>query len=247
MAKKANKSENPLFALEDLVIKMKPVFHDCYIYSCSHVIPGKDIPDSIVGDICLVLKTQYESAVELVFGKQECLYIPDITTFRDIFSEFTDRMKESIKIEDDISRKEAIVDLITEFENKALDKKLIAVMNFSAVERCKDYIEKFHDIFYADHVWKCMGNEKEMIEEVFINKKIFNLPLKRIVEKGDSEEYITIAKQLLPLVTENTVDNLFVCAYRENEEEELYKFLVNFHFSHFQLQAIYDIIPLPFL
>ena len=87
-----------------------------------------------------------------------------------------------------------------------------------------------------------MGLNKDLIQSIYRDKRIFNMPIPKKSE-DDKESYITIAKQLFPIVTEKTIDGAFMNLSMDEKYENLYVLLIDFLFTHFRFQAIYHFIP----
>ena len=61
----ATKKEiRPSDIFEDLIVKLKNIYKDVYIFRHSFCVPGEESPDSVVGDLMCILEPKYKEAVE---------------------------------------------------------------------------------------------------------------------------------------------------------------------------------------
>lgn len=213
--------------LEDLLIKLQKIYNDFYIFRQMYCIPGiGEQPDSILGIIVCKLEPQYIDAVKLLMPNTECIYISSAKELREDLR---------IKTED----------------NKPLDfypeesryGNLVSVKD-EDTGYCYRCVTKMEERFLMDRIWICIGEQKELLQTIYTDKKIFNLPI-RSITKEDTNEYATIAKQLLPLITEKNSDTSFLSMMKLENDEDLYELLIDFHFTHFRMKARYHVIPIP--
>lgn len=105
---------------------------------------------------------------------------------------------------------------------------------------CREKISLFTEEFQKPLIWENMGLNCDLIKSIYQDKRIFNMP---IPKKDNGESYITIAKQLFPIVTEKTIDGAFMNLREDETYEDLYILLIDFMFTHFRFQAIYHSVP----
>lgn len=84
--------------------------------------------------------------------------------------------------------------------------------------------------------WDMFINDPKFIEDIFEDKGVYNIII------GDGN-VIRIGKPALPLVTPKTVEKLYYNLTFDNERN-LYKLLMKYNFTHFQLFFIYWAIPM---
>lgn len=221
------KEMKPIQIFEDLVVKLKNIYKEMYFFRYSFCVPGEDIPDSVVGDILCELEPQYKECVKALFDGIECIHIPSIGTLREVIKTYLENG------ESDLSN-EAVREYL--FSSEAVEK---------VTEKTEDslkFVTRFEEFFNdSKRVWSCIGDNESLIETIYDKKGIFNFPIGK-----NGEEYVTIAKSMIPIITEKTVSNAFINVQESKEYEGLYEVLIDFKFTHFRMECVYTNIPLPF-
>ena len=194
----AVKRTSPFAPLSDLFVKLQKVYKDVYIFRGIYCIPGEEELASIVGDILCVLEPKYRDAVRELLPKKECIYIPSIKEFKE---DLQKKVKEGI--------------LPTSYSDQSLMYgellKTIDDVDDPSFEHCIDFLDKLESRIYKnDRIWKCIGENEEMVSTLFKEKRIFNLSIASITDEEGCQEYVTIAKQMLPLVSESNIGTSFI-------------------------------------
>lgn len=230
----------PSEIFEDLIVKLKNIYKDVYIFRHTFCVPGVDIPDSIVGEVECILEPKYKEAVEKLFSGVECLYIPSVGKLRDNLKEYHSDPEIMSQYHDtDVEAKER--GEFSYFAGAVIEKP-------DKINECLAFVSTFEERFNRDKlIWTCISSNEELIKTLYQDKSIFNLPIEETKKEDGTMEYITIAKQLLPMITEKNATNAFLNVRKSKDYPDLYEVLVDFRFSHFQLEAFYNVIPLPFL
>ena len=126
---------------------------------------------------------------------------------------------------------------------------IIEITDGKKIEKINKFTNSIMEDFNRPNLtWKQLGENPKLAEAFFVDKEIFNLPVKMIDESDASGNYITIAKQMIPNVNEKNLGSAFI--YLENksfETDTLYKLNLDFQFTHFRLYAVYYCIPLPII
>lgn len=227
------KEIKPSNIFEDLVVKLKNIYKDLYIFRHSFCVPGEGLPNSVVGDLMAILEPKYKEAVESLFPGVECIYVPSVGDLRDILKEYNK--------DPNLFSQENVDSENKHFNGTVIEKP-------EKAKDCLNFVTLFEGRFNDDkRTWSCIGNNEELITTIYTDKAIFNLPIEETKKEDGTCEYITLAKQLLPMVTEKTITNVFINVMKSKEYPELYEVLVDFRFTHFQLEGFYNIIPIPFL
>lgn len=230
----------PSEIFEDLVVKLKNIYKDVYIFRHSFCVPGDETPESIVGDVECILEPRYKEAVVALFPDVECVYIPSVGDLREKLKEY-----------------HSDVELMCEYDNidnLARERGELSYFNGGVIEKqdkvkyCLEFVTRFEQRFNEDGlVWTCISDNEELIKTIYNDKAIFNLPIEETRKDDGTVEYITIAKQLLPMITEKNASNAFINIKRSTDYPDLYEVMIDFRFTHFQLEAFYNVIPLPFV
>ena len=123
-----------------------------------------------------------------------------------------------------------------------INQYVLELEDSDILQKCRGMISVFTTEFQKPVIWENMGLNKDLIQSIYRDKRIFNMPIPKKSE-DDKESYITIAKQLFPIVTEKTIDGAFMNLSMDEKYENLYVLLIDFLFTHFRFQAIYHFIP----
>lgn len=252
----------------DILVKMANIFKDCYIIKRKYVIGGDESEDDSLGNILLTLEEKYEKSLEY-FKLPDIFKISSIKELKTLIKPYPDEMNlffdgmtEIQDIEDeilenicydlevDLSAKEIIekYNLPIDLEKIREKTKELAVQKSMkefinpltdpiVKKRCKERLDSFFTDFEGNFVWEKLSDKKELIDTIFNQKRIYELKI------PNSDHYITVAKQLFPLVTEKNMEEAYICL-SDNDEFGLYTLRVDFMFTHFRIQAIYHCIPL---
>lgn len=230
----------PSEIFENLVVKLKNIYKEVYIFRHSFCVPGVDTPDSVVGDIMCILEPKYKESIVTLFPGVECLYIPSVGNLREALKEYHSDPEE-MQAYKDADKEDRENGIMSYFCRTVIEKP-------EKTSECLDFITLFENRFNADGlVWACISNNEELIKTIYEDKAIFNLPIEETQKEDGTVEYITIAKQLLPLITEKNAENAFLNIKRSKDYPDLFEVMVDFRFTHFQLEAFYNVIPLPFV
>ena len=225
------KTASPTALFEDLLVKLKNVYKDFYIFRGKYCVPGEESPDSIVGDVICILEPKYQEAISSFLPKAECYHIPSIEELKNFVK------NKNVETPDWYLN---ISELNEFFEELLINKQ-------DKAEYCLEEVTRFEEKFTNNEcIWSCIGDNEELIKVIYEDKMIFNLPIAAVTNDGETE-YITIAKQLLPLVTAKNISTAFMSVKKSKEFDSLYEVLIDFNFTHFRLEAIYNMIPLPFI
>ena len=230
----------PSEIFEDLIVKLKNIYKEVYIFRHTFCVPGVESPDSVVGDIECILEPKYREAVEKLFPGVECLYLPSVGKLRDNLKEYNSdpELMSQYHTADAEARERGE---FSHFAGAVIEKP-------DKINDCLEFVTAFEERFNNDElVWTCISDNEELIKTIYTDKAIFNLPIEETKKEDGTMEYITIAKQLLPMITEKNATNAFLNVKRSKEYPDLYEVLIDFRFSHFQLEAFYNVIPLPFV
>ena len=219
----AKKEKEPREILRDLFVKLTKVFKkDMYIYQGKFCIAGPETDEEAIGVIVCTLEPKYEAVV-----KSEIIDNQDSKSPLILLN--LSEAKEAIDAGKEVPIREVI------FKD--------------TIEECVTKINEVTEMFtVAGMVWKSLSDDPDLIQAIFKEKLIFKMPIDTDDNEFDGDkEYISIASQMLPLVTEENINGAFAHWEMVEKEEDLCKFLINFSFTHFRLQAVYYVVILPFL
>ena len=238
----ATKKEiRPSDIFEDLIVKLKNIYKDVYIFRHSFCVPGEESPESVVGDLMCILEPKYKEAVEALFPGVECIYISSVGDLREILKVYNNDPNSYYHHEETTNKMRGNKENIYFTGAVVVEKP-------EKIKDCLDFVTSFEERFNDEkRTWSCIGDNEELVKTIYTDKAIFNLPIEETKKEDGSYEYITIAKQLLPLITEKTISNAFINVMKSKDYPELYEVLIDFRFTHFQLEGFYNIIPIPFL
>ena len=246
------KKDATMTLVKDLFVKLANLYEDAYIVKNSFVIAGEHPSERILGPLMCTIESGYRDALKRLVGEKPCFYIANIVETKKWLQE---------KLEEELEPTETIKDDSVQFIVPKEDK--------DTIDKCVNTISEFEDRFNPvdlisnDHPvrwWSCLGDNAELIETVFNLKGIFDLPIEiepteENAESSNTEEskventttYITIAKQLLPLVTEKNIQNAYVgtTEVRHGDDDELLEVMLDFRFTHFRMMIIYNLVVLP--
>ena len=193
-------------------LKEDPSDYDVIKEKITRLVKENKVTDDKLEKLCYILEA--DPTLEEVY---EYLEIPDDSG----------EMKEYLTSTD---RRDTINQYVLELEDSDI------------LQKCRGMISVFTAEFQKPVIWENMGLNKDLIQSIYRDKRIFNMPIPKKSE-DDKESYITIAKQLFPIVTEKTIDGAFMNLSMDEKYENLYVLLIDFLFTHFRFQAIYHFIP----
>lgn len=193
-------------------LKEDPSDYDVIKEKITRLVKENKVTDDKLEKLCYMLEA--DPTLEEVY---EYLEIPDDSG----------EMKEYLTSTD---RRDTINQYVLELEDSDI------------LQKCRGMISVFTAEFQKPVIWENMGLNKDLIQSIYRDKRIFNMPIPKKSE-DDKESYITIAKQLFPIVTEKTIDGAFMNLSIDEKYENLYVLLIDFLFTHFRFQAIYHFIP----
>ena len=193
-------------------LKEDPSDYDVIKEKITRLVKENKVTDDKLEKLCYILEA--DPTLEEVY---EYLEIPDDSG----------EMKEYLTSTD---RRDTINQYVLELEDSDI------------LQKCRGMISVFTAEFQKPVIWENMGLNKDLIQSIYRDKRIFNMPIPKKSE-DDKESYITIAKQLFPIVTEKTIDGAFMNLSMDEKYENLYVLLIDFLFTHFRYQAIYHFIP----
>lgn len=269
MAKKKEVSHFDLFY--DLLVKLNNVYKDVYIIDNKYCISGKETDEEALGDIVCVIDDKYRNAMNSL-GFSGSIFIENIRNLKsqmkeipDEFELFMDKLKslsskelpddklESLTymleadtpIEDICKEINLDIDMdvlkesFKESRKSTILKSMISPLEDEEIlDKSRKLIEVFNDNFSnPDIIWENMGTKDELIKSIYQDKRIFNMKI------PNENSYITIAKQLFPIVTEKNISGAFMNLRKDDEFDDLYILMIDFVFSHFRFQAIYHSVP----
>lgn len=231
------KNVSPFTPLADLFVKLQKVYKDVYFFRGVYCIPGVEDATGVVGDILCVLEPKYRDAVKMLFPEEECIYV---TSTKELKEDLQQKIKDEVTFDEGIDKKTLYGDFIKTYEGDQKQEK---------VNLCTSFVDKIEKRVFTDdteRVWDCLGSNPELISAFFTDKRVFNYPIVT-KERQEPEEYVTIAKQMIPLVSESNIGVSFISIEKSEEQPELYEILIDFRFSHFRMNALYYVLPLPIL
>lgn len=228
----AKKEKAPITLVRDLLVKLGNIYKDFYLYKGKYCIGGKKTEEDAFGTIVCTLESPYDTAMETFVGKEE-LYYCEIKPFKDWIDSV---IKEGNPLIEDVIHTITFIDILKIQRKKSIIEEID--------EKISNVIENFSE---NDVVWKNLGEYTDLVKTVFTDKQIFNLPVSKIIDDLESNDYITISKQLLPVITDKTVGDSFIYLKKlQFESEELYEVYIDFLFTHFKMQCVYHVIPISF-
>lgn len=105
-------------------------------------------------------------------------------------------------------------------------------------------LESFNNDFLSETaIWKNVGEDENLMQTLFVDKRLYMLPVS-LFDKENTTDYVTIAKQFVPSMTEKNATSVFM-TLEKVEEEDIYKILFDFTFTHYRFQAVYHALALP--
>jgi hypothetical protein len=212
----AEKKEKPPITLfEDLLVKLTNIYSDVYIYKRKFCIPAVDSEDNNLGTIICTLEDKFVKALEKL-EVPDIFFIDNVRARRASFKDGTFEMDwlRKSNITADASLETMLVELMTSMSSEIQDEK---------------------------NVWMKISENTDLMNQLFTEKLIYNLPVEK---DGEETSFITIAKQMLPMLTEKTSDLGFLCVKQDPGYSDLYKILYDFKFTHFRIYAIYHALPI---
>lgn len=224
------KEKPPIMLVKDLLVKLNNVYKDIYLYKNKFCIGAKNTNEEALGDILCTLEPVYEEAVKKFIGVDEVIYI-DIKPFKEWISSC---------ITDGLCTSENVIHVINFMDYAKVVRKKSEIQ--SVIEK----VDKLYERFHVDGiVWKNLSQYEDMINIIYTDNQIFNLPISRITEDAENTDYVTMTKQLLPVVSQKTIKDAYINISKlKVDEEHLYEMLIDFHFTHFSMNCLYHILPL---
>lgn len=219
----AKKEKEPREILRDLLVKLTRVFKkDMYIYQGKYCIAGPESDEEAIGAIVCTLEPEYETVVK---------------------SEIIDHQD---------SKSQVILVNLAEAKvalDAGIEVPIREIIFKDTIEEVVTKVNEITEMFSADGMeWKSLGDDPDLIQAIFKEKLIFKMPIDVDDNKYEEDkEYISIASQMLPLITEKNIHGAYAHWELVEKEGDLCRFLINFAFSHFCLQAVYYVVILPFL
>lgn len=242
---KVTKKNATMTLVSDLLVKLSNLYNDVYIVKNAFIIAGKNPSERILGPLMCVVESKYKEAFTELMGEKPCFYIPSVVDAKKWLKDTTT---------EELEPTEKIKEEVKAFIKEITDK--------DEIDRCVNRISEFDDKFNPTDLvsnensvrwWSCLGDNADLIETVFDLKGIFDFPIEtKPSESGTAQSektYMTIAKQLLPLVTEKNIQNAYVgtTGIRHGDDDELLEVMVDFRFTHFRMMIIYNLVVLPWM
>ena len=213
----AKKEKSPVELVKELVIKFGQIFStDMYIYKRKYCIPGVESKDDLLGDIVCTLPEKWENVLSEL-EVPDIFFIKDIKGFR---AKFSDK-DNTLELED--------------FRKGVNDPSIESMLLEDISSISKEHGDE-------RNVWTQIPKIPDIMKTIYVDKLIY---LYTIKNDDGSEEEISLAKQMFPLMTEKTADDAYIMIRKSDEFDALYTILVDFNFSHFRVQCIYHALPTP--
>lgn len=213
----AKKEKSPVELVKELVIKFGQIFStDMYIYKRKYCIPGVESKDDLLGDIVCTLPEKWENVLSEL-EVPDIFFIKDIKGFR---AKFSDK-DNTLELED--------------FRKGVNDPSIESMLLEDISSISKEHGDE-------RNVWTQIPKIPDIMKTIYVDKLIY---LYTIKNDDGSEEEISLAKQMFPLMTEKTADDAYIMIRKSDEFDTLYTILVDFNFSHFRVQCIYHALPTP--
>ena len=213
----AKKEKSPVELVKELVIKFGQIFStDMYIYKRKYCIPGVESKDDLLGDIVCTLPEKWENVLSEL-EVPDIFFIKDIKGFR---AKFSDK-DNTLELED--------------FRKGVNDPSIESMLLEDISSISKEHGDE-------RNVWTQIPKIPDIMKTIYVDKLIY---LYTIKNDDGSEEEISLAKQMFPLMTEKTADDVYIMIRKSDEFDTLYTILVDFNFSHFRVQCIYHALPTP--
>lgn len=243
---KVTKKNATMTLCADLFVKLSNLYNDAYIVKNAFIIAGKNPSERILGPLMCVAEAKYKDAFKELMGEKPCFYIPSIVD--------TKKWLQSVVAANELEPTEEIKEKSKQYVKEITDK--------DEIEKCVNTISEFDDRFnpvdlvsneHPVRWWSCLGENAELVETVFDLKGIFDYPIETNPSTADTPQsektYMTIAKQLLPMVTEKNIQNAYVgtTGIRHGDDDELLEVMVDFRFTHFRMMIIYNLVILPWI
>ena len=243
---KVTKKNATMTLCTDIFVKLSNLYNDLYIVKNSFIIAGKNPSERILGPVMCVAETTYKDALKKLVGEKPCFYVVSIDD--------TKKWLKSVLESNELEPTEEIREKAKEYIKEVTSK--------DEIEKCVNRISEFDDRFnpvdlvsneHPVRWWSCLGENAELVETLFDLKGIFDYPIETDPSKADTPQsektYMTIAKQLLPLVTEKNIQNAYVgtTGIRHGDDDELLEVMLDFRFTHFRMMIIYNLVVLPWV
>lgn len=232
MAEKVTKKNATMTLVTDLFVKLTNLYKDAYFIRNRIFISGNEPSDRILGIPMCHLEPKYKEALEKLVGREVCFYIPSIQNTKKWLQEQTE-----LEPTDEI-REQVKKNFIKTVQNEEVSGKML--MKATEIE------ERFNPITKKVRWWQCIGDNDELVKTVFDLKAIFNFPIADSEDSSDNGSFVTISKQILPLVTEKNIKNAYIgTTGKIDDDDDLMEVLLDFRFTHFRMMIVYQIVVLP--
>lgn len=261
---KVRKKDRPLVRTADLMVKLTKLYNDIYIVRGRMIVAGFNPPDRILGTVMCTLKPEYEEALAEIISVSDLVYVADITETKKWLQEksdveeITDEIKEEAKKffvkNEDKKEIERIRQKIEDFEEKFNPMDANKVRWWNCLSECEAMLESIFErktIFdYPISIPKALEDvdEKTIIQQKTEiesgNEMISEAVTKE--EDGTIKATVTMSTQLLPLITEKTVNNAYIgTAGLMEGQKDILEVLLDFHFELFRMMIVYRVIIVP--
>lgn len=127
------------------------------------------------------------------------------------------------------------------FEEKLPIKIIAKIEQDELLKKLEDFNK---DFLSENAIWKSVGKIEKLMKVLFEDKRVCELPIS-LFDPSNATDYVTIAKQFVPSMTEKNATSVFMTLERE-PKEDLYRLLFEFNFTHYRFQAVYHVLPLPY-
>jgi hypothetical protein len=209
------KEKAPIVHFEELLVKLQNIYSDMYIYKQKFCIPAVNSQENQLGPTICTLEQKYTDVLK-------ALEVPDIFYMNNV-KEIRTQIKEG-KFELSYLRESHLV------ESADIETVLVEMLG-----------EIDSEIQDTSNIWVSIGSNEELMKCIYTDKMIYQFPM---LHDGVELGSVTIAKQMLPLVTEKTAEKAFLCIKESKEFPELYQILFDYQFTHFKIQAMYHSLPI---